>query len=209
LLVASGAGTGKTFPVVSKVLYLLGVPVRGEVHPSPLTLGDVAAITFTNKAASEIKEKLRSRLRAVDRRAESYQVDTARVGTIHSFCGDILREFALRAQHPPGMSLIDEAESEVLRFDCIRDTLIAAFEASAAGDAGRKEDLVPGLDRLIVHWEVKQIEQWVGELVRQGDHLSVLASRAAEYGESEQALVLLATRAKSLMIERLRANEQM
>jgi superfamily I DNA/RNA helicase len=209
LLVAAGAGTGKTSTVIYKILHLLGVQLLGETHPSPLQLSDIAAITYTNHAAAEIKDKLRTALRAVGRRADAYRVDSARVGTIHSFCGDVLREFALRAQHPPGMTLIDEAEGEVLRFECIRDVLITALEARMPDAKGREADLVSGLDALIADWEIKQIEGWVGELVRQGDHLRVLAERSATYGESERALVTMAVRAKALMEKRLFAAEQM
>jgi len=47
VLVVAGAGTGKTFTVVQRILYVLGVPVRGETYARPVDLAQVAAITFT------------------------------------------------------------------------------------------------------------------------------------------------------------------
>ena len=63
LLVSAGAGTGKTHTVVGKLLWLLGVPFEGRACERPLRLRDVAAITFTNQAAADLKRKLRAALR--------------------------------------------------------------------------------------------------------------------------------------------------
>ena len=54
VLVAAGAGTGKTTTVVGRILYLLGVEIEGHRTPKPLGLGDIAAITFTNSAAAKL-----------------------------------------------------------------------------------------------------------------------------------------------------------
>lgn len=64
LLVGAGAGSGKTSTVVQKLSYLLGGRVTDEegtsyVHPMPLALDQIAAITFTNEAAADLKRKLR------------------------------------------------------------------------------------------------------------------------------------------------------
>ena len=91
LLVAAGAGTGKTHTVVGKLLWLLGVPIGGRRHDRPVRMRDVAAITFTNQAAADLGRKLRKALRGAGRRDLAHEVDVARVGTIHSFCGDVLR----------------------------------------------------------------------------------------------------------------------
>src|SRR4051794_26145427 len=90
VLVAAGAGTGKTSTVVNRILYLLGVEIRGERSPLQLELRDIGAITYTNAAAADLKRKLRTKLRECGRRELAYEVDNARIGTIHSFCGDIL-----------------------------------------------------------------------------------------------------------------------
>jgi ATP-dependent helicase/nuclease subunit A len=98
VLVAAGAGTGKTTTVVGRILYLLGVPIEGRQIAERLELRDIAAITYTNAAAADLKRKLREKLREAGRRDEAYEIDAARIGTIHGFCGAILREFALRVR---------------------------------------------------------------------------------------------------------------
>ena len=193
LLVAAGAGTGKTFTVVNKLLYLMGVEIRGECHARPIRLRDVAAITYTTKAAAELKDKLRRALRTVGRRTDAYEVDGSRVGTIHSFCGDVLREFALRTGRPPSLSPVDDAEGRVLAYEAVRESLLGALDDGS----------VDGLHELLAERSVKDVEGWMGELLEQGDHLRHLSSRAMGFGRHERVLVGLAERARDALEARL------
>ena len=195
LLIAAGAGTGKTTTVVEKILFLLGVAVRGEVIATPMRLNDIAAITYTNKAAAELKAKLRGALRAAGRRADAYQVDSARVGTIHAFCGDILSEFSLRANRPPALALIDEGETAVIRSEVIREVLL---ERVADGS-------IPSLNELLSHWSVADVERDVTRLIEQGDHLRVLVQNSSACSPMEQALLRLAELAQNALTARLEA----
>ena len=189
MLVSAGAGTGKTFTVVSHILYLMGVEMRGQLHAPPLDLDEIAAITFTNKAAAELKEQLRDGLRVAGRREDAYRVDGARVGTIHGFCGDILREFALRGSLSPHLTLLDEPESKVLRAQCVRDTLLEVLEAVPGSP-----ESVEGLVALLGEYSVGEVEHWVRELLEQGDHLRGIVDCAGELPERERSLVSLAHR---------------
>lgn len=193
LLVSASAGTGKTYTVVTKILYMLGVPVRGEKHGSPISLDDIAAITFTNQAAAELKDKLRSALRQADRRADAYKVDGARVGTIHSFCTSILREFSLRTGRSPSLHLVEDAESILLKGEVVRDALLSAVE----------DNLIPGMDELLAVHTVEKIQQRAIRLLDQGDQLRVLIDNAAKNPVPEQALLHLAKLAREMLEKRL------
>ena len=108
LLVEASAGTGKTKTLVDRIVSL--VLDAGE----PLTT--VAALTFTEKAAGEMRERLRSRLDAeardaadAARRARALRarrdLESAEVTTIHSFCARLLRERPVgRASTPTSSS---------------------------------------------------------------------------------------------------------
>ncbi len=128
VLVAAGAGTGKTSTVVGRILYLLGVEIEGQRIDQPLELRDIAAITYTNAAAADLKHQLRKQLRAADRREEAYEIDGARIGTIHSFCAAILREFALRAGRNPGARVLEEGEAAALALEAVHESLLGALE---------------------------------------------------------------------------------
>ena len=112
IAVSAGPGTGKTKTLVSRILYLL--KERG-VKPEEIT-----AVTFTKKAAGEMRERLEQELggkRAVSR---------LRIGTFHAICYDLLKE----AGH--SFELIDDGEAEEL----------AGLALSEAGLSKRTKDFL-------------------------------------------------------------------
>jgi superfamily I DNA/RNA helicase len=185
VLVAAGAGTGKTNTVVGRILYLLGVPINGQSVTKPLALRDLAAITFTNAAAADLKRKIREALRSVRRYDTAYLVDTARMGTIHSFCSDVLREVALRTGGNPGDEIVDEVSSLGLMAQVARDSVVAGIESGS----------VEGLDELLETWSVREVERFVTDLLRDLDRLRVLRQFRHEMNVREAALVELAGQA--------------
>ncbi|GAA2718347.1 DNA helicase PcrA [Actinocorallia aurantiaca] len=98
LLIVAGAGSGKTRVLTHRIAYLLSE--RG-VHP-----GEILAITFTNKAAGEMKERVDS---LVGPRSRAMWVMT-----FHSACVRILRREAHRLGFPSSFSIYDQADSQRL-----------------------------------------------------------------------------------------------
>ena len=118
IFLQAGAGTGKTSVLVGRVIEAVR---RGRAE-----LREIVAITFTEKAAGELRDRVRRDLyRALnsadaaeqDRlRAAIQQVDAAHIETIHAFASSLLRERPLDAALDPGFEVMD-AVSEQLRFD--------------------------------------------------------------------------------------------
>jgi ATP-dependent helicase/nuclease subunit A len=99
VVVTAGAGTGKTTLLIDRLLHLL-------LHrPDPLTTGEIVALTFTNKAADEIKLRLRGRLAELpshDRAVKALgELETSQIGTIHSFAAHLLRLFPVESGVDP------------------------------------------------------------------------------------------------------------
>jgi len=182
VLVVAGAGTGKTFTVVQRILYTLGVEVNGERHPLPATLDEIAAITFTNQAARELKNDLRQALRATGRRQDAYRVDQAMIGTIHGFCAELLRENALRRGRSPITSVLEEGESVARATQAARDALVTAVE----------QESVEGLGDLLAMWDTGKIDRWVVDLMRHPDLLARLETSPDGLDARERALIGLA-----------------
>ncbi|MGH7625537.1 MAG: UvrD-helicase domain-containing protein [Gemmatimonadaceae bacterium] len=199
LLVTAGAGTGKTFTVVGKVLYLLGVPVRNESCAAQIGLADIAAITYTNQAAADLKRKLREELRAANRRQIASDVDDARIGTIHAFCGDILREFALRGDLPPALRILTEDESRTMLAEIARDTIVAAIELES----------VPHVNSLVVQFPLRDITNWVAKLAADTHRLEQLTAGRSSLGPRECALLDLAGTTQRALQHRLRQDSSM
>ncbi len=140
-LLEANAGTGKTTTVVGAILWRLGFDVGRDEDGTPLgpcpeasriTLDRLAAITFTEKAAYDLKQKLRDAI-AAERPDLLWQIDRAAIGTIHSFCADALKEHALRFRLDPAFTVLDERESGLELELLARDVVL---EGLAADDPG-------------------------------------------------------------------------
>jgi len=106
----ASAGTGKTRVLVDRYINLL----RAGVDPA-----NILAMTFTRKAAAEMRERILSTLRAAAARGELTparwrelrdRTSDIAISTIDAFCLSLLREFPLEADLDPGFSLADETE---------------------------------------------------------------------------------------------------
>ena len=114
LFLEAGAGTGKTTALVARIMAL----VRSGV-----ALANVAAITFTEKAAAELRERLRRDLVRASREASGEEaeilrralddLDGAAVCTLHSFAQRILREHTSEAGLPPRLEMLDEIGADM------------------------------------------------------------------------------------------------
>lgn len=191
VLVDAGAGSGKTTTVVQLLLHALGVPVRtaDEVLAGaspPLLLDQLAAITFTNAAAADLKRKLRGALHDAGASELATDVDAARLGTIHSFCGDLLRSYALRAQLPPGQHVLTDAEAAALGAEVARDVVHAALERAAR----------PELLDLLTGRKLADVIDWVAKAASDQDRLERWRG-GSEHGlrAHERALLELAAEA--------------
>jgi len=161
LVVVAGAGTGKTTALVGRIVEL----VRSGRAP----LRAVAAITFTEAAAAELRQRIRERIETVaaehpeetllaDARQE---VDEAAISTLHAFAQRILVEHGVAAGIPPGFDVLDETAERAdfeARFERFADTLLAdpgaepalvlAFSLGLTPD-----DLVEMARALHRHWD--------------------------------------------------------
>ncbi len=117
LFVEAGAGTGKTTQLVERIASLVlddGVPVT-----------ELAAITFTEAAAAELRTRIRVRLERAGRegpdersrraRAAVADLDRASVSTLHGFAHRLLAEVSVEAGLPPRLRVADEITSELAR----------------------------------------------------------------------------------------------
>jgi len=145
LFVEAGAGTGKTEALVGRIVNLIAT---GEVSAD-----QIAAITFTEKAAAELSDRILERLDECresetdllrrERFAQAAEdLDAAAIETLHAFAARILRMHPIEAGLPPGYSVIDESEAsikfaerwsqfldELLEDESMGDYLLAAFDA--------------------------------------------------------------------------------
>jgi ATP-dependent helicase/nuclease subunit A len=117
LLLAAGAGSGKTSVLVERF-------VRA-VREDGIAPGKILAITFTERAAGELRGRVRAQLLELGERAAARDMEGAPVGTFHGFCARLLRAHSQQAGLDPDFAVLDEVESGRLRLLAFRRTLAA------------------------------------------------------------------------------------
>ena len=118
--VIASAGAGKTFVLVER--YLRHILEEG-LHPD-----EILTITFTKKAAAEMKDRIVRSLRQFGRFEDAQIAETGPIQTIHSFCERLLRENALEAGLDPQFEILSEAEATRLTKQCIREALTSDLD---------------------------------------------------------------------------------
>ena len=125
LLVRAGAGTGKTTVLVERF-------VRAVVDDA-VPVEAMLAITFTDKAAAEMRERVRARFLELGRRDDARSAEGASISTIHGFCGRLLRTHALSAGIDPDYHVLDGLEAERVAVDAF-DRALEDFLGPTGGD---------------------------------------------------------------------------
>ena len=104
VLILAGAGSGKTTVLINRVAYLIGAK---NVHPS-----QILAITFTNKAAAELKSRLDSMLGG--------EGEMVWASTFHSLCVRILRRDIEKLGYPSSFNIFDRADQLTVVKECLK-----------------------------------------------------------------------------------------
>jgi ATP-dependent helicase/nuclease subunit A len=138
--VTAGPGAGKTTVLVERYLHILR-------EKKPASIDQIVAITFTNRAANEMRERLRKSLDELLRQTSGAErdrwmrykrtLDGAVITTIHGFCMRLLREFPVEAGLDPQFMLLDEHRSATL--------LASACEEALTEAIGRRDESVSRL----------------------------------------------------------------
>lgn len=124
IAVNAGAGTGKTKVLTERYLHILEY---GELEKGR-EIESIVAITFTKKATQEMKERIRESIKEkfdIDDKWRKFYIDLekANISTIHSFCGNLLKENPIEAMIDPLFEVLDEVEGQNILFKIIIDIL--------------------------------------------------------------------------------------
>lgn len=172
VVVDAGAGSGKTKILVDRICELVGadVPIR-----------QIAAVTFTESAAAELRDRVRADL-AVEHPHAVADLDAAAIGTLHSFARRILAEHPVEAGLPPVIEVLDEVassvridrwwstvRSEMLSDDDIADALRILMDAGVK--VSSRSQWGVSLEKLALRMQA----DWdlVEDLLVQGDDLEI------------------------------------
>ena len=195
LLVSAAAGSGKTKVLMDRLLSYLMDPVQ------PANLDEFLIITYTKAAASELRGKIASKLsekmaenpenRHLQRQMQRLYL--TKITTVHSFCADILREYAYLVDIPADFRVADENECAQIRDSSMAACLDEAYAQSDDPDfrafvdsqgLGRDDRLVPEI-LLKVYDSARchlQPQAWLDECVRNADTSHVTDAAQTVWG---------------------------
>ena len=150
-VIEASAGTGKTYNIVEIVNKLVN-DLKQDLHR-------ILIVTYTEKAAGELKSRIREKLNRDD-------VDIAPIGTIHSFCQNVIKQYGLTANLPLKLNVIDDSalnkfaeiyvrkgtvlkeissfidEGEVISIDSIKQTLVEGVKRYYLDSNGNEDDSI-------------------------------------------------------------------
>ncbi|MXV84054.1 AAA family ATPase [Candidatus Poribacteria bacterium] len=198
ICVTAGAGSGKTTVLVERYLKILR---EGNADPQ-----EIVAITFTDKAAAEMKERIIEELSLHEERERSERdnplqglrekMSTAHISTIHAFCSRILREFPFQAEVPANFSILQGIDQKLLLQETVKQTLrdIATDEEDKHRDAftrllqryGGQQKLVDLLSTMINQRDV--LEHLMQEIYRHPNDTEIRGALQKRVRERQQEI---------------------
>lgn len=205
LFVEAGAGSGKTFTLTQRIAWALSPGSGPDGGPYLDGLDQVLVITFTEAAAREIKERVRSTLRRAHMAEQALAVDEAWISTIHGMCRRILARHALDLGLDPSFSIVADARQAAL-FDRAMDDVMRAARVDEAFAALFAEfDLGAGSPQGGYTGAMGLVERLVREGRSLVGGLSGLAPARADGRSVAEAVRDLAMRLEELGAQRLTA----
>ncbi len=177
--VTAGAGSGKTAVLVHRYVKIL---LETDLHPS-----QVVAITFTRKAAAELKQRIITELEArlqqepSNTKLESIKTGmlSAQISTIHSFCARILREYPVEARVDAGFRELQG----ILQRLTLRDTIESTLRE--IGDRPEEDEIRVKLVELLRIFGKTRLERHLNELVNQREAVDRLMCGLYSHTDSE------------------------
>ncbi|HJT77651.1 MAG TPA: UvrD-helicase domain-containing protein, partial [Gemmataceae bacterium] len=172
VVLSSGAGCGKTHVLTQRYL--------SHLRDDGAEVGQVVAITFTDRAARQMRDRIRRavldnvRAAATDAEAERWAghlraLETAQISTIHAFCAMLLRQHAVEAGLDPRFDVLED----VLSVNLETEALTACLQRLLTTPAGAGEDLrelvllygwpavVEAVQHLLRAWDERPWQEWL------------------------------------------------
>ncbi|MBR2974743.1 MAG: UvrD-helicase domain-containing protein [Clostridia bacterium] len=124
-LVSASAGTGKTTVMMERLFQM--------VQNDDVDLSNVVVVTFTKLAANQMKEKLTSNLMQQRNNVKVLQqlekIDSCAISTLHSFCGNLLRNYFYVVDIDPNYTMLDDYSLANLKCQCFKQVLDEFYQA--------------------------------------------------------------------------------
>lgn len=166
VLVAAGAGSGKTHVLVERYVEILR-------RSAELSLANIIAVTFTRKAATEMRSRLKSKFLSLAKDEGEAgnekrwltclsEVDSARIGTIHSLCESILKSYPADCGIDPQFEVLDELK----QYELLEEASQAALREVIAAEGDEASQKASLEHALIVEFPIDDIKKTITAMLR-------------------------------------------
>lgn len=142
MLVSAAAGSGKTAVLINRMIE------KVLAEQEPISVDELLVVTFTNASAAEMRHRMSKALEqaVVDNpgskhlRKQLRLINKAQISTLHSFCLQVVKQYAYLLEIDPGFRIANDTEAALLRDDVLEAVLEAAYEGEDAEAVYRLAD---------------------------------------------------------------------
>ncbi len=179
--VTANAGSGKTTVLVDRYLRLI---IDNQNGHQPVDPKDITAITFTRLAATEMTERIISKInKKIDESKDENEIlelsnirlklANANISTIHSFCGRILREYPIEAGVPPSFTELTGAEQVLIQQQSISEIIDDCLFQIDANDSTE-------------YLDVKSLIFAIGGIKNLEEALNIIIDKRSDFSKAKQ-----------------------
>ena len=158
VLVSAGAGSGKTFVLVERYINILRSDAESQIS-------DIIAVTYTRKAAEEMRSRLKLELTKIvaactdDEESLRWnkllgELESARIGTIHSLCESILKNFPAEAGIDPDFAIMDDLERAEILNACLDECMRRVIESPSESEEA------------LLDYPIEILKDWLSEFLK-------------------------------------------
>lgn len=158
VLVSAGAGSGKTFVLVERYINILRSNPEAQIS-------DIIAVTYTRKAAEEMRSRLKLELTKIVASCSDEQsnlrwskllaeLESARIGTIHSLCESVLKNFPAEAGIDPDFAIMDDLERAEILSSCLDECMRRLIEAPSESEEA------------LLDYPIETLKEWLSEFLK-------------------------------------------
>lgn len=141
-LVSAAAGSGKTAVLINRMIE------KVISSDNPIDVDELLVVTFTNASAAEMRHRMAEALeKAITDQPESKHLrrqlsllNKAQISTLHSFCLNIVRQYAYLLDIDPGFRIANDTEAALLKDDTLAEVLEEAYNSDQVDDVYRLVD---------------------------------------------------------------------
>lgn len=173
-IISAGAGSGKTYRLTQEMLNLLAPDKDGK---APIRATGIIATTFTNRAAEELRERVRIGLLQHNYYKQADELEQAMIGTVHSIGVQLLERFAFEAGVSPNVDIIADDDQQLI----FNQSLSTVLDIDRISEMDTLSDRLGFYKSEFTHQDWRKILKSITDLARANNFTTALLEESKAY----------------------------